>query len=268
MSNFLNEKTMEINLCSELTRFFSLLGYHTVWKGYTQQEEDKDGVDVMTKFQNGRAFFIQWKVVKSIDRNGNFKFKIDDSQMKKLAHLPMGKKNFVYYGFPSVYNWRSYKRENLIALPSTRFVSAKQLRNHPSMGKQKSHTGTLNSLLTQMTITSIPKTYEAVSVENIFGIEPISNFKRFFSGYPDNIYGFHQKEVKNPMWSKVQSRIKRDESIRNYIENNFLSSDDLKKEQVRTLLKDVFSSTEVTSHESPFFSGLYCGILIPYLDLI
>jgi hypothetical protein len=108
----LNEKTLEINLCAEITLFFRLLGFKSVWRGLSQAEEKHWGFDGATQLPSGRLIFIQWKAPKSAP--GNYKFTLNDFQMGRLVRLSKRYPNSVYYGFPQVFNWTDFRKQHFL----------------------------------------------------------------------------------------------------------------------------------------------------------
>lgn len=171
MAKKINEKTLELNVCAEMTHFFQTLGFHSVWRGLTQTEEMKWGFDGVTSFPNGRLIFIQWKAPKGKSKKGGYKFTLDDEQMRKLVELAHRYPNAVFYGLPQVASWSDYRSQSFYALRGTRFLEVRQLSNHPSLGKQGTHTATIKPGKTQIRVTSIPQDYEALSFASLFGLE-------------------------------------------------------------------------------------------------
>jgi len=182
MGRALNEKTLELNLCSELSRFFRLLGLQSVWRGLTQHEEKKWGFDAATSLGGGRLIFIQWKAVK---RGGAYSFKLNDDQMLRLTRLGVRYPSSVFYGLPRVNDWSDYRTQGFLALPNTRFVDAGMMRSHPSLGKQLSHTATVSLSGATVRVTSKPMEYKGLRIEEVFGSPPIEQLEAMLSGIPN-----------------------------------------------------------------------------------
>lgn len=185
MGRSLNEKTLELNLCSELSRFFRLLGLQTVWRGLTQQEERKWGFDAATSLGGGRLIFIQWKAVNRVKRGGAYSFKLNDDQMLRLTQLGRKYPSSVFYGLPRVDDWSDYRTQGFLALPNTRFVDAGMMKNHPSLGKQLSHTATISPNGAVVRVTSKPMEYKALRIEEVFGSPPMEQLEAMLSGFPN-----------------------------------------------------------------------------------
>lgn len=185
MAKSLNEKTLEINLCSELSRFFRLLGLQSVWRGLAQHEEKKWGFDVATSLSGGRLIFIQWKAVNRVKHGGAYSFKLNDEQMAKLTQLGTRYPAAVFYGFPRVHDWTDYRKQGFLALPNTRFVNAGLLKTHPSLGKQLSHTATVAPNGASVKVTSKPMEYRGLRIEEIFGSPQIEQLDAMLAGIPN-----------------------------------------------------------------------------------
>lgn len=175
MAKRLNEKTLEINVCAELTNYFRLFGFQSVWRGLSQHEEKRWGFDGATQLPNGRLIFFQWKASKGISqRGGGYKFMLDDEQMKRLVRLAKRYPQAVYYGLPQVADWGDFRKQGFHALPETRFLEVGQLQGHPSLGQQGSHTATIINNGSQVRVTSKPKEYSALRIDTLFGDERIN----------------------------------------------------------------------------------------------
>lgn len=134
-----NEKTLEINLCSEISNLLGRAGYKVFWQGFTQAEEQQNGLDTAT-FIGGKSLFIQWKSVKRVNGDGRNCFSADDIQMQKLIRLSKAFPSSVYYGLPLVPTWNDVFLSRNRVLGMTRFLNASLLSSVKSIGKQNSHT--------------------------------------------------------------------------------------------------------------------------------
>ena len=185
MGKQINEKTLEINLCSEMSRFFRLLGFQSVWRGLSQHEEKKWGFDGSTSLPDGRLIFIQWKASKGLSRTGEYKFTLNDFQMSRLVALSRRYPSGVFYGLPQVSDWIDFRRQHFFALPDTRFFPARVLGSHPSLGKQLTHTATIQSGGSKVQVTSIPQLYDGKRVESLFGVSELSQLLVWMTGAPN-----------------------------------------------------------------------------------
>ena len=81
-----SEKTLELNICSQIYHKLTNCGLNVEWTGLTQKEEAKKGFDASTHI-NGVFFAFQFKKCLSIlqgKRKGQYRFKAPDRQMENL----------------------------------------------------------------------------------------------------------------------------------------------------------------------------------------
>ncbi len=105
----LSEKTLEINICSQLSNRYS---GRLIWFGLTQKQEARAGFDTCTKI-GGRLFLFQFKA-SCHDVRGVRRFHAPNEQMENLQKRCRSRRS-VFYAFPLVGTTLELSRNSDIA---------------------------------------------------------------------------------------------------------------------------------------------------------
>lgn len=98
----LSEKTLEINICSQMSALLKRK-QNLFWFGLTQKQEAKAGFDVCTKF-GGRLLIFQFKASNHVLKSGQRKLLVPHYQFKNLKRIAGSSVRSVFYAFPMVGN--------------------------------------------------------------------------------------------------------------------------------------------------------------------
>jgi len=95
----ISEKTLELNICSEISRW---LKKRIIWTGLTQKQEAKAGWDACTRI-NGRFFILQFKSSKKVKKTPTDprRFYAKHEQMLNLIKKVKSNRS-VFYVFPDL----------------------------------------------------------------------------------------------------------------------------------------------------------------------
>lgn len=93
----LSEKTIEMLLCSQLSRLFDR---DLFWFGLTQKQEARAGFDIGME-SDGRLVLFQVKA-SAEDRNGARRFHLQHHQLTALVNRANHHSRYIYYVFPLV----------------------------------------------------------------------------------------------------------------------------------------------------------------------
>jgi hypothetical protein len=103
----LSEKTIEINICSQLNALFK---GQIIWFGLTQRQEAKAGFDACAKFR-GRLILFQFKASNKNTRVGR-QFYTSHTQLQNLVTRAGKYTRSVFYVFPLIGTTRELKKYN------------------------------------------------------------------------------------------------------------------------------------------------------------
>lgn len=120
----LSEKTVEINICAELSAL--LAPRRTTWFGLTQRQEAAQGFDAWTDLPDARALFLQFKA-SNLDVGGLRRFVAPHPQLARLAALARYHPHSVFYVFPLVGTDQELVAAGNQFLPSTWLLDAAHL---------------------------------------------------------------------------------------------------------------------------------------------
>lgn len=109
----LSEKTIELNICAQISSFLRGTA-KPFWFGLTQKQEAVAGFDACTKLK-GRLLVFQFKASDNVLKNGDRKFLAPHSQMSALSKVASSATRSVFYVFPLIGNTLDLKNsQNLL----------------------------------------------------------------------------------------------------------------------------------------------------------
>lgn len=183
--NMVNEKTLEINICSKISSKLENYGLEVIWRGLTQSEEFQLGYD--TSFQHStKYFFFQWKSPEKRMKTGKYKsttkFILDHKQLLTLTKTSQKDPSFFYYyGLPDITSTDElhYKFNNL--LNHVYVLDIKNLSGKPVANpkrKSEKHYCYLSPHSNKAIICSKPIVVDTSPIENIFNFNQLAPINR------------------------------------------------------------------------------------------
>ncbi|MEP2590558.1 MAG: hypothetical protein ABJH42_16365 [Marinobacter sp.] len=98
----LSEKTIELNICAQMSQFVGAK-QRLFWFGLTQKQEARAGFDACTKL-GGRLLVFQFKASNRVLKSGKRVFLAPHEQLDALRKRARGSYRSVFYAFPLVGN--------------------------------------------------------------------------------------------------------------------------------------------------------------------
>lgn len=131
----INEKTLEINICTEImyTRW-KWFRIRVLFLGPSLQDEAKVGYDVKGFAQRMTPFYIQYKRGEKDSTGTVAKYKINGDTHNKQHHLlvNLSKRNVVFYGLPLLFSIQDLMQSKWQLLRRTKWISLKGMKPLPA----------------------------------------------------------------------------------------------------------------------------------------
>ena len=103
----LSEKTLELNICAQVSQFMSRK-QKLLWFGLTQRQEARAGFDACAKI-GGRLIIFQFKASHRLLKSKKRVFLVPHSQLVALFKIAKAHRRSVYYAFPLIGNTQELK---------------------------------------------------------------------------------------------------------------------------------------------------------------
>ena len=178
MAKELSEKSLELNICSELLhRIRSWPGCEkALWLGLTQAQERLYGADELLKLGGGALFMLQFKAPWANSRVDDlYRFYVNERQHKALEHLAVNNPDAVFYVFPLYSTWDKAEAHSPDLVRDTWLVRVSSIplatltsQSTPKTGLHRVHLRRSNSSVTA-TFHSPVVVNEAINADNFFG---------------------------------------------------------------------------------------------------